>query len=87
MIDEPPCSTCVEVGRRGYCAPGRCYCGHETCHGFASFVRLVPVSELEVEASALLPPTRHGRLCPSGRPITADGECCSDAPHAERMPA
>ena len=32
------CQTCTETDRRGYCAPFRCYCGHKTCHAFASFV-------------------------------------------------
>ena len=34
----PGCATCTETGRRGTCAPLRCYCGHPTCHAFASFV-------------------------------------------------
>ena len=29
--DADPCSA---PGR--YCAPGRCYCGHEACHAYAS---------------------------------------------------
>jgi len=32
------CATCTTTGRRGYCAPFRCYCGHKSCHAFASFV-------------------------------------------------
>lgn len=31
------CGECVEAGRRGTCAPARCYCGHEGCHAFASW--------------------------------------------------
>ena len=31
------CATCAETGRRGYCAPAGCYCGHETCHAYASW--------------------------------------------------
>ena len=31
------CATCTTEGRRGYCAPLRCYCGHDTCHAFASW--------------------------------------------------
>ena len=31
------CSTCTERSRRGYCAPNRCYCGHESCYAFASW--------------------------------------------------
>lgn len=34
------CSTCDTSGRRGYCALGRCYCGHDTCQGFASWAPL-----------------------------------------------
>ena len=37
------CQTCADNGRRGYCAPLRCYCGHETCHAFASWVDLKSV--------------------------------------------
>ena len=32
-----PCRECAETGRKGYCAPLRCYCGHQTCHAFASW--------------------------------------------------
>lgn len=44
----PPesCCTCREqTGTARYCAPGRCYCGHESCPAFASYVdiRLVPI--------------------------------------------
>lgn len=31
------CETCKAEGRRGYCCPGRCYCGHESCHAFTSW--------------------------------------------------
>ena len=31
------CQTCTEEGRKGYCAPLRCYCGHEDCHAFQSW--------------------------------------------------
>lgn len=34
----PTCTTCVENGVLGSCAPLRCYCGHETCPAFASYV-------------------------------------------------
>jgi hypothetical protein len=30
------CATCADSGRKGYCAPLRCYCGHETCHAAGS---------------------------------------------------
>ena len=33
-------ATCAEAGRKGYCAPSRCYCGHESCHAFASWTPL-----------------------------------------------
>lgn len=32
------CPTCATVGRRGYCAPSRCYCGHRECHAYATWV-------------------------------------------------
>ena len=31
------CHECTETGRKGYRAPLRCYCGHETCAAFASW--------------------------------------------------
>ena len=31
------CTECATANRRGYCAPLRCYCGHESCHAFASW--------------------------------------------------
>jgi hypothetical protein len=40
------CATCTTDGRKGYCAKGRCYCGHPTCQGFASWAPLAePVLE------------------------------------------
>lgn len=41
------CQTCADVARNGYCAPGRCYCGHPTCHAFASWSELPPVADTE----------------------------------------
>lgn len=38
----PECATCAETGRKGACARLRCYCGHETCWAFASWVPLRP---------------------------------------------
>lgn len=38
----PGCATCAEAGRKGACARLRCYCGHETCWAFASWVPLRP---------------------------------------------
>ena len=32
------CPECITAGRRGYCAPKRCYCGHDSCHAKDSFV-------------------------------------------------
>lgn len=32
------CQTCSDTGRRGYCAPAGCCCGHEACYAFASYV-------------------------------------------------
>lgn len=31
------CPECTETGRKGYCAPLRCYCGHPSCHAAASY--------------------------------------------------
>ena len=45
------CATCTDSGRKGYCAPLRCYCGHETCHAFASWTPL-PVSNVTPIAKA-----------------------------------
>lgn len=47
------CPECVIGGRRGYCAPLRCYCGHETCHAFASWRPLAPPDDVA--------PTKAGR--------------------------
>ena len=33
------CSSCQTSGRNGYCAPLRCYCGHECCPAFPSYSR------------------------------------------------
>ena len=42
------CAPCGTAGRKGYCAPGRCYCGHTDCPAFASFVdvRALPVPDV-----------------------------------------
>lgn len=34
------CATCVERGEKGYCAPLRCYCGHEACDAFSSYYEM-----------------------------------------------
>ena len=31
------CQECTDEGRRGYCAPLRCYCGHESCTAYRSW--------------------------------------------------
>ena len=38
------CTDCEQAGWPGYCAPLRCYCGHETCHAFASWTPLAPLN-------------------------------------------
>ena len=47
------CHDCGANGRRGYCAPNVCLCGHETCHAFASFIQrrnpLANVTELPTQ--------------------------------------
>lgn len=41
-----PCASCASAGRRGYCALGRCYCGHSSCEAFASWYELpAPTSD------------------------------------------
>lgn len=51
-VDEVPgCTACAEIGRKGYCAPLRCYCGHDSCHAFASWTPL-PVSNITPIAKA-----------------------------------
>lgn len=42
--ESPECATCHTNGRRGYCALGRCYCGHPTCAAFASWTELPDIS-------------------------------------------
>ena len=43
------CATCTEAGRRGYCAPLRCYCGHADCYAFASYVPLVALNVTPID--------------------------------------
>lgn len=38
MSDIKTCPACVQRGTRGSCAPLRCYCGHEPCPAFASYI-------------------------------------------------
>lgn len=47
---ETDCQTCDTTGRRGYCAPARCYCGHPDCHAHESFIDLAAVPLAEVPA-------------------------------------
>jgi len=44
-----PCKSCVTAGRAGSCARLRCYCGHEGCWAFDSWV---PLTRRESAASA-----------------------------------
>lgn len=37
------CPTCEAGPTKRYCAPARCYCGHEDCHAFASWVDMTKV--------------------------------------------
>jgi hypothetical protein len=43
------CPECATTGRRGYCAPLRCYCGHGACYAFASFVELAPLNVTPID--------------------------------------
>lgn len=36
------CPDCDPTGRRGGCAPNRCYCGHKSCWAYHSYVDLGP---------------------------------------------
>ena len=38
------CQTCTDTGRRGYCAPAGCYCGHDACYAAASYVKVRPLN-------------------------------------------
>ena len=49
------CATCDTNGRKGYCAPARCYCAHEACHAFASWH---PLPDLREVAPAPRKPAR-----------------------------
>lgn len=44
------CQTCANAERKGYCAPGRCYCGHPTCHAFASWTELPALPDAPIPA-------------------------------------
>lgn len=38
-MSDQDCPTCrAATGTTRYCAPSRCYCGHEDCPAFASWV-------------------------------------------------
>lgn len=50
-LADPGCATCTEVGRKGCCAPLRCYCGHESCHAFASWTPLQPLNVTHIGKS------------------------------------
>ena len=46
---SPYCDTCrAATGTKRYCAPGRCYCGHEVCPAFDSYIDMskVPLPEV-----------------------------------------
>ena len=47
----PACDADPHAAPSRYCAPLRCYCGHETCHAFASWTPL-PVSNVTPIAKA-----------------------------------
>ena len=50
------CQTCRDVkpDSTRYCAPNRCYCGHESCPAYPSWVeaeRLAPVTNINTAKS------------------------------------
>lgn len=53
--DDPECATCDKGGRKGYCALGRCYCGHPACHGYESWS---PLPEPVLEPGPAKKPSR-----------------------------
>lgn len=53
------CEACAKAGRRGYCAPRRCYCGHVGCHAFPSWE---PLPEKATSAELMFKHAPNGRL-------------------------
>lgn len=45
------CQTCTDTGRRGYCAPARCYCAHDDCYAAASYVEVRPLNVTTIPTS------------------------------------
>ena len=49
------CATCAadpKAARDRYCAPNRCYCGHETCPAFASWRERAELNVTFIEPKA-----------------------------------
>lgn len=44
------CKACHNLGKFGYCARLRCYCGHPECHAADSYYTLEPLSNIIVSA-------------------------------------
>lgn len=40
VVTKLECQSCTDAGRKGYCALGRCYCGHGDCRAAESWVPL-----------------------------------------------
>jgi hypothetical protein len=55
-MNADECATCETTGRRGYCAPARCYCGHPDCHAVESWVDLKAIRFADAPL-----PTKRGR--------------------------
>lgn len=53
------CQMCADACRAGYCARRRCYCGHETCWAFDSWIDL-RTTPLDTTVPATTPKRTRG---------------------------
>lgn len=63
---RPRCVHCPECdleGRRGYCAPRACYCGHPSCYAVESYR---PVRRLTLIPNTPARPTVSAPMTPGG---------------------
>lgn len=52
---KEPYKSCTEC-TFGYCAPLRCYCGHEECTSFASYI-----DRSQIKAEPIVSTTQHAQ--------------------------
>lgn len=55
MAEREPTRSCTEC-TFGYCAPNRCYCGHEECTSFHSYIH-----RDEIKAEAPVSTAQHAQ--------------------------